>query len=141
MESALESLLANHSEWIDNFTRCQGGSGARDLECISGWGQETWSLALKYAYTKNSPWDADNDVSAVEVVSGDEIDEAYYASRIPIVKQQLIAGGIRLAATLENIFNPTDDEEGGKYTERKSILQSLSMESIRALSYVSHFQT
>jgi len=105
MESSLEALLANHTEWLEIFTGCQGGSGARHLECVIGWGQESWSLALKYAYTKNSPWDPSaqqNDV--VEVAQGDEIDEAYYTTRIPIVKQQLIAGSIRLAATLEDIF-------------------------------------
>jgi len=145
MEAALESLLTNHTEWLDYFTRCQSGSGARHLECVIGWGQESWSYALKYAYTKNSPWELsatedDELTSVVEVASGDEINEAYYESRIPIVKQQLIAGGIRLAATLEDIFSSKDDNEGINNSNRRSIQRSFSMEGIHAWSYISQFR-
>lgn len=144
MEAALESLLANHTEWEDYFTRCQSGSGARHLECVIEWGQESWSYALKYAYTKNSPWDPSTteDVGfdgVVEVASGDEIDEAYYESRIPIVKQQLIAGGIRLASTLEDIFGSRDDKEGSNKSKQKSIQHPFSIEDIHAWLYASHF--
>ena len=144
MEAALESLLANHTEWEDYFTRCQSGSGARHLECVIEWGQESWSYALKYAYTKNSPWDPSTTEdegfdAVVEVASGDEIDEAYYESRIPIVKQQLIAGGIRLAATLEDIFGFRDDKDGSNKSKQKSIQQPFSTEDIHVWSYASHF--
>ena len=147
MEGALESLLTNHTEWLEHFTKCQKGSGARHLECVIEWGQESWAYALKYAYTKNSPWDTttikdeENDGNAVvEVASGDEIDEAYYASRIPVVNEQLIAGGIRLAATLEDIFGHKDkDGNNDADTKSRTIQQSLSTEGIRTWSYVSRF--
>ena len=136
MERALESLLANHTEWSERYTRCQKGSGARHLECVIEWGQESWSRALKYAYTKNSPWDND-DYSIVEVVSGDEIDEAYYLSRIPIVKEQLIAGAIRLAATLEDIFGRKDETDDGNDSKHGTIQLALQTEGIRTWYYIS----
>lgn len=148
LEAALESLLANHSEWFDYFTRCQNGSGGRHLECVIGWGQESSSHALQYAYTKNSPWDPstmedDGFIGAVEVASGDEIDEGYYESRIPIVEQQLIAGGIRLAATLEDIFGSTNNDfEGSNNSKLRSTIQeSFSLKGIRAWSYISRFRS
>eukprot|EP00532_Pseudo-nitzschia_australis_P007978 CAMPEP_0168168096 /NCGR_PEP_ID=MMETSP0139_2-20121125/2892_1 /TAXON_ID=44445 /ORGANISM="Pseudo-nitzschia australis, Strain 10249 10 AB" /LENGTH=409 /DNA_ID=CAMNT_0008085365 /DNA_START=25 /DNA_END=1254 /DNA_ORIENTATION=- len=136
MEGALELLLANHIEWSKRYTRCQKGSGARHLECVIEWGQESWSRALKYAYTKNSPWDNDGN-SILEVVSGDEIDEAYYLSRIPIVKEQLIAGAIRLAATLEDIFGRKDGTNDGNDAKHGTIQWALQTEGIRTWSYIS----
>lgn len=117
LEVSLESLLTDHPELFERFTRCQNGSGARHLQCVIEWGHESWGLALKYAYTKNSPWrnatqsngskNQIDDNVVVDVVSGDEINEDYYTSRLPIIKEQLIAGGVRLAATLEDIFGDT----------------------------------
>jgi len=117
LEGSLESLLTDNPELLERFTRCQNGSGARHLQCVIEWGHESWGLALKYAYTKNTPWsnatqsngsnNQKDDNVAVDVASGDEIDEDYYASRLPIIKEQLIAGGVRLAATLEDIFGDT----------------------------------
>lgn len=137
MEAALESLLANHNEWLEEFTNCQKGSGARHLECVIEWGQESWSYALKYAYTKNSPWNNGNN-AAVDIVPGDVIDEAYYSSRIPVVKEQLIAGGVRLAATLEDIFG---DKNKSVDPKLKVIREVSRMNSMRTWSHVSSLRT
>jgi len=137
MEAALESLLANHTEWLEEITNCQKGSGARHLECAINWGQESWSSALKYAYTKNSPWNNGSD-AAVDVIPGDVIDEAYYSSRIPIVKEQLIAGGVRLAATLEDIFGDKNQSVDPKL----EVIQEVSlMNSMRTWYHVSSLRT
>ena len=136
MESALESILTNHTDWLEQFTSCQKGSGARHLECVIGWGQESWSQALQYAYTKNSPWVTDSR-DIIEVAPGDEIDEAYYRSRIPIVEEQLIAGAIRLAATLEDIFGHKEDMNGCNGSKPGMVQQTSRMEGIRTWSYIS----
>ena len=139
LEGSLESFLINHPELLKRFTSCQNGSGARHLECVIEWGTESWERALKYAYTKNSPWNTtassapgDDDNTVVDVVSGDEIDEEYYQSRLPIVKEQLIAGGIRLAATLEDIFgqnhvNNINDVENDSTIEKLSSMEGIHM--------------
>jgi len=139
LEGSLESFLINHPELLKRFTSCQNGSGARHLECVIEWGTESWERALKYAYTKNSPWNTtassapgDDDNTVVDVVSGDEIDEEYYQSRLPIVKEQLIAGGIRLAATLEDIFgqnhvNNINDVETDSTIEKLSSMEGIHM--------------
>jgi hypothetical protein len=139
LEGSLESFLTDHPELLKRFTSCQNGSGARHLECVIEWGNESWDRALKYAYTKNSPWKnasspGNDDNVVVDVVSGDEIDEEYYQSRLPIVKEQLIAGGIRLAATLEGIFGQNDDvnnindvENDGSTIEKLSSMEGIHM--------------
>jgi S1/P1 Nuclease len=41
-----------------------------------------------------------------EIVDGSVLDTSYYETRLEVVEKQLIAAGIRLAVTLENILNP-----------------------------------
>jgi hypothetical protein len=144
LEGSLESFLMNHPELLKRFTSCQNGSGARHLECVIEWGNESWERALKYAYTKNSPWNTtastpgNDDNTVVDVVSGDEIDEEYYQSRLPIVKEQLIAGGIRLAATLEDIFRRNDFNNINDVESDNSTIEKLSsMEGIHMWSSIS----
>jgi hypothetical protein len=120
MEVSLEAMLEQHPEWTQHYASCGGGGGGNDYDderqlssssssglnitCVIGWGQESWEYALKYAYTKNEPWDSAAANTPVEVADGDTIDEEYYQTRIEVVKERLIAGGVRLALTLENIF-------------------------------------
>jgi hypothetical protein len=145
LEGSLEIFLVNHPELLKRFTSCQNGSGARHLECVIEWGNESWERALKYAYTKNSPWNTtassapgNDDNTVVDVVSGDEIDEEYYQSRLPIVKEQLIAGGIRLAATLEDIFGQNDFNNINDVENDSSTIETLSsMEGIHMWSSIS----
>jgi len=136
MEASLESLLANHTEWFERFTRCQKGSGARHLECVIEWGRESWSRALKYAYTKNSPWENDAD-GVIEVAPGDVIDDAYYSSRIPVVEEQLIAAAVRLSATLEDIFGLQYETGHGSYSKHATIQLTRWTESIRTWALIS----
>ncbi|KAG7356109.1 S1/P1 nuclease [Nitzschia inconspicua] len=106
MEDALEALLQKHPEWVDRYNSC-GNNAALNNTCVIQWGQESWSYALEYAYTKNEPW-KDRHTQPVEVSEGDVLDEDYYITRIPVVNERLIAGGVRLAFTLENIFGQDD---------------------------------
>eukprot|EP00536_Pseudo-nitzschia_multiseries_P013473 jgi/Psemu1/261428/estExt_Genewise1Plus.C_5760016 len=141
MAVALESLLEKHPEWLERFTGCEKGSGARHLECVIGWGQESWSRALKYAYTKNSPWEnASSGDGVVEVASGDVIDNAYYSGRIPVVRERLIAAAVRLAATLEAIFGRKYEVNDVNDAKRGTIQLARWTESIRTWSHISHLR-
>jgi S1/P1 Nuclease len=115
MEEFLEALLQQHPEWIDHYASCSTGSGGEaampasglNNTCVIEWGQESWIYALEYAYTKNEPW-KDHHTPPVEVADGDVLGEDYYQTRIAVVNERLIAGGVRLAMTLEDIFRGDD---------------------------------
>jgi S1/P1 Nuclease len=118
MELDLLKLLRDHPDWEERYRRCGDGSAvarrndddhdgtaAATTTCVREWGQESWHLALEYAYTRNDHPENDDDGGAVvEVKDGDELGEDYYLTRLPVVKERLVAGGVRLAATLEDIF-------------------------------------
>ena len=67
-----------------------------DSSCTIQWGQESFALALQYAYL-----DAEDEQ---EIHDGSTLTEAYYQSRLVIVKDRLVAAGVRLAATLEVVY-------------------------------------
>lgn len=111
MEDALEALLKQHPEWTEQYISCsRNPDGANviasglNATCVIQWGQESWVHALTFAYTKNEPWEKGSSKKAVEVVDGDEISQDYYKSRIGVVVQRLIAAGVRLGLTLEDVF-------------------------------------
>jgi len=115
MEDALEALLKHHPEWAEQYSSCsrnRDGTNIRasglNITCVIQWGQESWVDALTFAYTKNEPWENGSSRKAVEVADGDEISEDYYKTRIGIVVQRLIAAGVRLGLTLEDIFSVRD---------------------------------
>jgi hypothetical protein len=88
MENDLyQSSLHHHAE-----NDCSLGMNAT---CVTTWGKESWELALKYAYVVSD--------NVTQVASGSILDELYYETRLPIVKERLVLAGIRLAATLEVI--------------------------------------
>ncbi|KAL3937995.1 MAG: hypothetical protein SGBAC_006997 [Bacillariaceae sp.] len=84
-------------------TSCNIGINAT---CVIAWGEQSFDLALKYAYVESD--------NVTQVVSGSTLDELYYESRLPIIKQQLILGGIRLADTIEAIVAAKKNQESNK---------------------------
>lgn len=116
MEDELESMLQQHPEWVEKFASCNRRQNSNvgefvtaatglNITCVIEWGQESWEDALKYAYTLNDPWESNGNAEpAVDVKDGDEIGRHYYKSRIGVVKERLIAGGVRLGLTLDAIF-------------------------------------
>ena len=91
--SLLEQIESQRgSETWDNWVACPDGSSK---ECVSSWAEESLDDALMYAY-------AHEDGSPI--VSGDTLSLTYYETRIPIVRERLALGGLRLATTLELAF-------------------------------------
>ena len=64
-------------------------------QCVSEWASESLQLALEYAYPN---------VDGSAIVSGDYLDEDYYRKALPVLRTQLAAGGVRLAAILERVI-------------------------------------
>jgi hypothetical protein len=139
MEASLEVLLQKHPEWVQHYASCGGGtdnkshtimgsSSGLNITCIIEWGQESWDYALKYAYTKNEPWN-NAAIKRVEVADGDTIDEEYYQTRINIVNKRLIAGGVRLALTLEAIFGETGNNNNIMINQIKDLVGGGSLRS------------
>ncbi len=139
LEQDLLLLLQDHPEWEEHYLGCALGSGARNETCVHEWGQESWQLALEFAYTKNIPEQEGGLV--VEVSSGDELEEDYYVTRLPVVKERLVAGGVRLAATLEDIFGGRTVIDINEEQESTGVLHSKNLaeelESLRVWASIS----
>jgi hypothetical protein len=91
----MDQIVANPTS-TDHYLDCSFG---RNQTCTEIWGQESWEAAIEWAYTL--------DDNMTDVSDGSTLTEAYYETRWPIVQDRLMAGGVRLAATLEEIFYPT----------------------------------
>jgi hypothetical protein len=63
--------------------------------CTTLWGEESWEYAAQFAYSN---------CDGTEIVDGTVLDDDYYVSRLPIVRERLAVAAVRLAATLELIF-------------------------------------
>jgi len=94
-KQAEESLYANivheatgdtdrWKEWL----ACSTGS---KVSCPTAWAKESLDYALTWAY---------RDVRGSEVSNGTTLSEAYYETRLPIVKERLTGAAVRLASTL-----------------------------------------
>lgn len=79
---------------VKNYLDCDKALGANET-CTIQWGQESWDLAIRYAYTL--------DDNRTDVTNGAILDEEYYQTRWPMAKDRLLAGAVRLAGTLEYI--------------------------------------
>ena len=44
-------------------------------------------------------------------MDGDALTEEYFETRLEVVERRLAAGGVRLAATLEEIFGDSEERE------------------------------
>jgi hypothetical protein len=77
------------AKWLD----CPYGG---NKTCVSIWAEESLDDALTWAY---------RNVDGSEVVNGTVLDHAYYETRLPIVQRRIATAGVRLAATLQAIFD------------------------------------
>jgi hypothetical protein len=85
-----------------DYLECDKALGANQT-CTAQWGQESWDLAIRYAYTL--------DDNRTDVTDGSTLDEDYYLTRWPLAKERLLAGAVRLAGTLEWVFNNKNKDD------------------------------
>nr|XP_043610324.1 endonuclease 4-like isoform X2 [Erigeron canadensis] len=77
--------------WSNDFlswTNCSSGEEV----CPDPWASESIKCSCNYAYRNATP--------------GSTLGDDYFLSRLPIVEMRLAQGGVRLAATLNRIFDP-----------------------------------
>eukprot|EP00525_Craspedostauros_australis_P002272 CAMPEP_0198129936 /NCGR_PEP_ID=MMETSP1442-20131203/52827_1 /TAXON_ID= /ORGANISM="Craspedostauros australis, Strain CCMP3328" /LENGTH=398 /DNA_ID=CAMNT_0043790439 /DNA_START=269 /DNA_END=1465 /DNA_ORIENTATION=+ len=93
MEQSLigKSHSPAYHDKVVKWLSCSDGS---HWQCPARWGQESFDDAMKWAYTNSD---------GTEVVNGSELNDDYYATRVDIVQDRLIAGGVRLATILEQL--------------------------------------
>jgi len=72
---------------ISDWQRC---GRTKSLPCPEEWAQESAVLACRYCYDG--------------AVNNTQLTEAYYKRSLPIIEEQIVKGGVRLAATINSIF-------------------------------------
>lgn len=87
IESMQKNITENWSNYIESWEECD----ANRTVCPNPYASESVSLACKYAYKNATP--------------GSILGDDYFLSRLPIVERRLAQGGIRLAATLNRVFD------------------------------------
>jgi len=95
LEECIEAEYVT-DDYIKKWSKCPNG---QLIDCVSLWAREGFHYALNYAYENED---------GVEVKDGDTLTEDYFVSRLEIVKRRLAAGGVRLAATLEDMFGDNE---------------------------------
>jgi hypothetical protein len=88
----LNEIWTHRHEWENNNAYCTDGSR---FDCVNVWSNESFDLALRYAYA---------DENGVAIDNGATLSRQYYDTRFPIVRQQLALAGYRLAITLEIVL-------------------------------------
>lgn len=86
----IEAIQNNVTENWSNYRTSWGTCESNQTVCPNLYASESISLACKYAYKNATP--------------GSVLEDEYFLSRLPIVEQRLAEGGVRLAATLNRIF-------------------------------------
>jgi hypothetical protein len=89
--------MDENQEYRKKWLECPDGASQ---SCTSAWGEESFDDAINWAY---------RNVDGSEIQDGTNLTTDYHETRLPIVKQRLLAGGVRLAATLESVFQDTID--------------------------------
>ena len=96
LEDDLWATIQDYPDRIDRAYLQDCPEAGMNPACPILWGEESWDRALHWAYTMDKN-------RSVDVEDGSTLTEDYYETRWPIVQDRLMAGGVRLAATLEAI--------------------------------------
>lgn len=91
IQEVQRNITDSWSGEVPTWEKCNG----HDLACPKLYADESVILACKWAYK-----DAEENTV---------LEDDYFLSRLPIVEKQLAKGGVRLAATLNRIFNSKED--------------------------------
>jgi len=80
---------------MNQYATCYPGQSSNNPLCPGVWANGTSKLACDYAYT---------DTNGGHIKDGFKLAQDYYERSLPIIAQQIIAGGIRLASLLDYLF-------------------------------------
>ena len=100
--------MSNVKEWRSCVEQ---NKSVNTKECAERWAKESFKDALTYAYANED---------GKEIVNGEVLTEAYFESRLGIVRRRLAAGGVRLAASLEDVFQEHYDSGSAILLDLKS---------------------
>ncbi|PWA79333.1 endonuclease 4 [Artemisia annua] len=89
MISAIEKNMT--TTWSNDISSWANCTSAEEV-CPDPWASESIKCSCNYAYRNATP--------------GSTLGDEYFLSRLPIVEMRLAQGGVRLAATLNQIFTP-----------------------------------
>lgn len=89
MISAIEKNIT--TTWSNDISTWANCTSAEEV-CPDPWASESIKCSCNYAYRNATP--------------GSTLGDEYFLSRLPIVEMRLAQGGVRLAATLNQIFTP-----------------------------------
>ncbi|XP_074272145.1 endonuclease 4-like [Silene latifolia] len=87
----IEAVQKNITEDWSNYTESWEECESNRTVCPNPYASESVKLACQYAYKNATP--------------GSVLKDDYFLTRLPIVERQLAKGGLRLAATLNRIFD------------------------------------
>jgi len=93
-------MSKNVTEWAACFPDV-GAQASQVQQCVETIAQESLTLACQSAYY---------DDHSTKIFETEDLDEGYYATRRPVVSNQLAAGGVRLAKLLRWILSATNAE-------------------------------
>jgi len=95
--NALISQLANTSQpTVQSWITCKSSDPYN--ACSEDWGNESVTLACSNAYVN---------VDGSKIKNNFNLADPYYQNNIGVVESQIIKGGVRLAAVLNNMFAST----------------------------------
>jgi len=92
----LDQIKGPWKSMAETWAICNSTSEAQPLSCPNEWANESAKLACEYSYT---------DQSGKKIPNNFDLADPYYQFVRPIVDQQLAKGGIRLASTLNKIWD------------------------------------
>jgi len=127
LEHLINEMHGRYARNISDWTHCTSLDDSRYLACSSMWLQEDAELGCKVVYRD------DND-QQITPVTGFNISETYYNTRMDVVEQRLIQAGVRLAAVINTIVQTKDTEEEPDETQSVALRMRLSLPLVALLS-------
>lgn len=111
LEYLFDQMTGRYAQNISDWTNCASSDDSRYLACSSKWIQEDAELSCTMVYR-------DENGTQLTATTGFNITETYYITRMEIVELRLIQAGVRLAAVINKINEPS--------ASQSSTLQRLS---------------
>lgn len=100
LEYLVNEMKNHYAQNISDWTNCSSSDESRFLACSTIWIQEDAKINCETVYR-------DENGGQITPSTGFDLSEKYYNTRMPIVEQQLIKAGVRLATVINKIVQST----------------------------------